>query len=97
MDVNAIRWILSVLILIAFLDGMIRHWIFFWQAVVKKTATGSAVPFCFIGLIGSLGVATLPVTGAWRFAWIPLLLDWGSLPMHSYMAYKYLFCSKRRT
>lgn len=93
MDINTIRWILSILILLAFLDGMLRHWLLFWYTVVKKTATGSAVPFCIIGLIGCLGVALLPVPGAWRFAWIPLVLDWGSLPMHSCMAYKYLFRS----
>jgi hypothetical protein len=54
-------------------------WIF-WQTVIRKAHAPAVAPI-FGGIIAAAGVAILPVTGIWKWAWIPLLIDWGGLPM----------------
>jgi hypothetical protein len=52
----------------------------FWQTVILKGDAPAVAPI-FGGILAALGVALLPVTGIWKWAWIPLLIDWGGLPM----------------
>lgn len=52
----------------------------FWSRVVHKAPAPSVAPIVG-GIMAAAGVATLPLDGAWHWAWIPLLLDWGGLPM----------------
>ena len=42
---------------------------------------GPSVAPIFGGVFAAIGVALLPIDGAWYWAWIPLFLDWGGLPM----------------
>ena len=48
----------------------------FWLTVVRKDHAPSVAPI-FGGVIAAIGVAVLPVTSSWMWAWIPLVIDWG--------------------
>ena len=52
----------------------------FWQTVIRKDSAPSVAPI-FGGVLAAAGMALLPVEGLWKWAWIPLLFDWGGLPM----------------
>ena len=52
----------------------------FWTKMIRK-GDGPAVAPIFGGILAGVGIAILPVDGIWKWAWIPLLLDWGGLPM----------------
>jgi hypothetical protein len=65
-----------------FLGGYIAvgHGFIFVHSILKtKKQYGSGIPLVG-GISGSLGVLLLPVYGAWKFAWVPLILDFGCLP-----------------
>jgi len=51
----------------------------FWSREIGKSESGSAAPL-FGGVIAAIGVALLPLGGSWKWAWLPLLFDWGGLP-----------------
>jgi uncharacterized membrane protein len=53
----------------------------FWATVVRKRESPSVLPV-FGGIMAAIGIAILPVEGVWKWAWIPLLLDWGGLPVY---------------
>ena len=48
----------------------------FWLTIVRKDHAPSVAPI-FGGVIAAIGIAVLPVTGSWKWAWIPLIIDWG--------------------
>jgi len=48
-------------------------------ALIKKQPAPSWLPLIG-GLAGAVGVYMLPLPWARTFWWIPLLLDWGSIP-----------------
>lgn len=54
--------------------------VIFWRTVVRKDSAPSVAPI-FGGVLAAVGLALLPVEGIWKWAWIPLLLDWGGLSM----------------
>lgn len=51
----------------------------FWITIVRKERFSSVVPI-FGGLLAAAGIALLPIAGSWKWAWIPLAIDWGGLP-----------------
>ena len=54
-----------------------------WLTVVRKRGAPSVAPI-FGGVIAAIGVGILPAAGSWKWAWIPLVIDWGGLPMFLY-------------
>ena len=52
----------------------------FWQTVILKGNAPAVAPI-FGGILAAAGIALLPIAGIWKWAWIPLLIDWGGLPM----------------
>ncbi len=52
----------------------------FWIEVVRKERGPSVAPI-FGGILAGIGIAILPIAGSWKWAWIPLLTDWGGLGM----------------
>ncbi len=58
---------------------------------LRGQVDGPSVAPVFGGLFAATGVALLPVEGAWHWAWIPLLLDWGGLPMFLFGTARYLW------
>jgi hypothetical protein len=51
----------------------------FWLTLVRRDHASSVVPLVG-GALAAAGVALLPFTGSWHWAWLPLLIDWGGLP-----------------
>ena len=52
----------------------------FWETVITRGSGPSAVPLVG-GVAVGMGMLLLPIENAWHWAWIPLLLDWGGLPV----------------
>jgi len=50
----------------------------FWLTVIRKDHAPSVAPI-FGGVIAAIGIAVLPVTWGWKWAWVPLVLDWGGI------------------
>jgi hypothetical protein len=42
------------------------------------------------GLFAAAGVALLPIDGVWKWAWVPLLIDWGGLPLLFFALFRQL-------
>lgn len=55
------------------------NWILFYRGWIRRQKTSSIIPFVG-GVLGVLGMITMPQTGLHWFAWLPLILDWGSVP-----------------
>ncbi len=53
----------------------------FYVAVVRKERAASSVMPIVGGPIAAVGIALLPFPGSWKWAWVPLVLDWGGLPI----------------
>ena len=51
----------------------------FWNTFVRRQSTPSWIPLVG-GLCGMLSLLVVPVPGAGRWWWVPLLVDWGSIP-----------------
>ena len=51
----------------------------FWDTVICKGHAPSVAPI-FGGIIAAVGIIFLPITESWKWAWIPLVIDWGGLP-----------------
>lgn len=52
----------------------------FWLTVVCKEQASSVAPILG-GIIAATGIAILPVNESWKWLWVPLVLDWGGLPL----------------
>ena len=52
----------------------------FWLTVVLKDHAPSVAPIVG-GIIAGAGIAALPITGSWQWAWAPLVIDWGGFPI----------------
>jgi hypothetical protein len=52
----------------------------FWQTVVQKEHAPAVAPI-FGGILGAIGVALLPFPETYKWAWVPLVIDWGGLPL----------------
>ncbi len=51
----------------------------FWLTMVSKEHAPSVAPLLG-GIMAAVGIAVLPIEASWRWAWVPLLIDWGGLP-----------------
>ena len=52
--------------------------VIFWLTVLRKEEAPSVAPIVG-GVIAAAGVVILPVAGSWKWAWVPLLIDWGGV------------------
>lgn len=85
-----IRWVLaSVLLFMALWVGL-ANWYIVFTAYFRKKPTGSWSPL-LSGVCGAVGLLLLPVEGVKHLAWMPLLLDWGSLPGITVTIVQHLF------
>jgi len=51
----------------------------FWLTVVREEDSPAVAPI-FGGVLAATGIALLPMAGSWKWAWVPLVVDWGGLP-----------------
>lgn len=82
---DLIRWIISVAFIFAFLWIAVANWSIVWIYCFTRKNVGSCIPMMG-GLLGAIGMWILPIDGSHRIAWIPFLLDWGSIPHLVYTA-----------
>ena len=52
----------------------------FWLTVIQKEHASSIAPI-FGGVFAAAGIAILPVSESWKWLWIPLVIDWGGIPI----------------
>lgn len=77
---NPTLWIIGVILLVFSGYMIVMNWaVFVNNHVVKKKWT-SAIPFVG-GIAGMLGMICIPVNGLWKYCWLPILIDWGSVPV----------------
>ena len=83
---ETIRW-LATLVLGGFFIGLtVFNWRYFWKHTRKREDEMSPVPL--VG--GVLGIVTLfvcPFGPAWHYWWVPLFIDFGSIPYALWTAY----------
>ncbi|MBC2592657.1 hypothetical protein H5P28_00125 [Ruficoccus amylovorans] len=77
---DIIQWIASAVLLLFGGYIAVMNWAVFVNNHVLKKQWASAIPFIG-GFVLTMGIVLLPITGSWKYAWIPLLLDWGSVPV----------------
>ena len=71
--------------ILAFLLGAVFVWLatlnatVVWQGGFRRKKTSSWIPLV-AGVCGSLALVVAPLPQASRWWWIPLILDWGSIP-----------------
>ncbi len=84
------RWVVTVLFGSLFIWISCLNFKVFWQAYILRRAASSWVPFLG-GLSGLVALLAIPIEGMNGWFWLPLLLDWGSLPGTLYSLYFNLF------
>jgi hypothetical protein len=77
---NTFFWIISLALLIIGLFVSVMNWVIFVQNYILKKKLTSAIPLLG-GLSGAIGIACLPIAGSSQYLWIPLIADWGCLPV----------------
>jgi hypothetical protein len=75
---NTILWVESLLFLACFVFAANLDWMTVWAAIFRGKHS-SWIPLVG-GLFGVAGVWLLPIAGSHFYWWLPLILDWGSLP-----------------
>jgi len=78
-DVDWGRLIFSLALLVGGSFAIVVNGWIFWETVIKNQPAPSPVPIVG-GIIAAVGIAILPLSGAWMWAWIPIVIDWGGLP-----------------
>jgi hypothetical protein len=88
--ITVLRWILSIVFGSVFLwIGSLHAAIFFKEFILRQRAPSYAP--LVAGICGTLALLIVPLTGVRRWWWIPLVLDWGSLPGILFAAVYHLY------
>ena len=87
------EWLLWLVAGVAGLSAayvMTMNWIIVGTACFTKfRRTSSWVPLVG-GVLGAISMLCIPIDGVAKWAWIPLIADWGTVPGLSYTAIWYL-------
>ena len=86
-------WLVSLLLFAIFLWLSCLNAVEFWKRHMRKEKARSWVPLLGGGA-GSLALLAIPTHGLKLWWWLPLLLDWGSLPGLFYTLAWHLFRAK---
>lgn len=74
------QWTTAVTLIVAGAVFILFNAVIFVQTVVRDKEAPSAAPIVG-GVFAAAGIALLPIAGIWKWAWVPLLIDWGGLPL----------------
>lgn len=77
---NSFRLILGIGLLVFSVYMIFMNWAVFVNNHLLKRKWTSAVPVVG-GFAGMVGMICLPVEGLWKYSWIPLVVDWGTIPV----------------
>ncbi|MCW5790720.1 MAG: hypothetical protein KIT72_09890 [Polyangiaceae bacterium] len=87
-----VRWSLGVICCAGFLWIGSLNWAVFWLGHVRRVKAPSWTPL-LAGLLGTAAVLLVPLDLA-RFWWMPLVLDWGSVPGIAHAIIWHLFVKR---
>lgn len=73
-------WTISSLLIALSIYLVVMNGMVFLNNYVFKKQWVSAIPIIG-GISGAVGLALVPIHDIWRFAFIPLIIDWGCLPV----------------
>lgn len=73
---NLAGWAIPVVLLALCVMFTTANWQTIFSGPSSAGTTPSITPFVG-GVSGAVGVILLPVAGSWKYAWIPLLCDYG--------------------
>jgi hypothetical protein len=91
---DILRWAIGVAALILGCMISLGNWITLIGVIVTKRSS-SFVPFVG-GVSAAIGIFVLPISGLWKWAWIPLVADFQSLPITAWTC-AMLFLKKIRS
>jgi hypothetical protein len=74
------QWTTAVTLIAAGTVFILFNAVIFVQTVVRDRDAPS-VALAVGGVFAAAGIALLPFPGIWKWAWVPLLIDWGGLPL----------------
>ncbi len=84
---EALRWILAVIAGGFFVGLAIFNWRFFFEKIRAGDHRMSPAPWV-AGIAGMAALWVCPLEGAFSYWWVPLCLDFGSIPNSLYVAYQ---------
>ncbi|MCA8915905.1 MAG: hypothetical protein KDB90_10880 [Planctomycetes bacterium] len=90
----AVRWTVAGLLAALFVLLALGNGSIAFRAFVLKQKAPSWIPLIG-GVAGAIAFIVVPIGGLWMWAWIPLLLDWGSIPGLMHTALFWLFVVPR--
>jgi len=73
-------WIIGLIIGLCGFYIMVMNWLVFINNAILRKQWTSAIPVIGSILVG-ISMVLLPIEGLWKWAWIGLVADWGSLPI----------------
>lgn len=73
------QWTTAITLLVTGTVFILFNAVIFVQTVVRDKDAPSVAPVVG-GIFAAAGIALLPLPGLWKWAWVPLLVDWGGLP-----------------
>lgn len=75
---NVLVWAISLVFLWIFIGIAMTNAITIIR-YYSRGQTGSLMPF-FGWVSGVIGIAIMPIDGSWKFAWLPVFLDFWLVP-----------------
>ena len=90
-----LKWIIGTPLLLAGLWLAVLNGVVFWKRHVQKRDSASWIPLLG-GLLGVAGLLLLPTAVTHKWWWLPLFLDWGSVPGMAYSIVYHLTRSVRK-
>ena len=77
---NTALWILGIIFGLGGVYVIIMNWLVFVNNAILRKPWVSAVPLIG-GVMAAISMVLLPVESLWKWAWICVVVDWGSLPL----------------
>ena len=74
-----IAWVVGSVLLLLSVWLCVFNATVFWKLFVRKVEAPSWIPLLG-GVLGGIGLGTVPIELAHKLCWLPLILDWGSVP-----------------
>ena len=90
-----LQWVFAALCLLVAIWISILNWIVFWKRHILSLTSPSWIPLLG-GVLGSLAILIMPLRQGKPWVWIPLLLDWGSVPGLGYSLFVHMVRNRRQ-
>lgn len=81
---EVIRWIIAGLLAMAYLVIAV----FNWSTVLRRSVEGPSPAPLLGGALGVAAVGVCPLEGSNRYIWVPLLVDYGSIPYFAFFVWE---------